>query len=1079
MALESQVVNIPFGAGINTKVDPKQVNAGELLTIENAVFTSPQSLEKRPGNTALGSSILAGTYSLTFPSFTSAPTSGSFLASFKDQTLMGDGFSLFAHSESDNKWSYRGRLESARIGTSQIWQDENDNIHSDSCVNTTSGLTLYAWESWDKSALETSSTYLGVAYAIADTATGQILYSAALANTTTRPRCIAIAGLQYLFYYDSSVTSLMAFSVSSSAPGSPTTIANNIDTTLPNYDALVIGSNIYVGYSGTGSTVKVASFSSALAAVANVSKSEVASNGIGIFSDGSNNVWVAYNNSTETKAFIMDSALSVTVLAPTVVDNAAAASGVRNVTGIHNGTLGIIFYDKPGLPTITQDSFVTIGTNFTQPAVGGIVGINTGVATDAQLAALSGKIVYVPTGGYYYFSIATTGAPVLINLGYAGNAAPAATITQPQNIFNTAGYDNAIVTRNTLTSGGTAGTAATLIRSCALASRAFAYNNIAHVFVVHSSATQPNYFLASLYNINSLSSVQIAHVAAKLFENESGEIPTKSVLSSVNLISSGNYSIALPRITYNIQRTFENNITLIPFHGISQATINLAPKQISRQEIGSNTHIASGTLMMYDGVQAVEHGFHLFPDWISLDESATAGNIAAGEYAYVAVYQWIDGQGQIHRSAPSLPQTITATGSLVIEVTVPTLRVTQKDSVTLTLYRTLANQSGPYYRIDTNLTTYPISNSIITDSVVIPDYYSDAEISGNEQLYTSFQLENIVSPAPLSLSTFKNRLLIVPADDENSEWYSQQVVPGSPVETNDTFIQNTDQSSGGIRGSVQLDDKWIQFKKQGIYYTVGTGPAPLGTNNDFTDPTEIATDVGLIDLASIVKFPNGVIFKTAKGIYLLDRSLQVSYIGAKVEAYNSYTVYSAKLVEDLNQIRFILSSGQAIVYDYFINAWTVFTNFGFIDSEVNNGGYYALKSDGTVVVETPGVYSDNGSFISMKVVTAWLGLSGLQGFQRVWTAMILGEYVSAHQLSVKFAYDFDSTVSQTVTISPTALLPYQWQVGPARQKCDTMQITIQDVTTGTLGESYKLSALSFQAGMKKGTNKVGASQRSG
>lgn len=1079
MALDGQVVNIPFGSGINTKVDPKQVSAGELIAIENAVFTNPQELRKRPGNAALGTSILAGAYSLTFPAFASAPTTGSFLASFKDQTLMGDGFNLFAHSNADNKWSYKGRLESARVGTSQIWQDENDNINSDSCVNTTSGLTLYAWESWDKSALETSSVYLGVGYAIADTATGQILFSAALANTTSRPRCIAIAGLQYLFYYDSSGTALKAFSVSSTAPGSPTTIANNIDTTLPNYDVLVIGSNIYVGYNGTGSTVKVSSFSSALASVASVSKAEVASNGVGIFTDTSSNVWVAYNNSTETKAFIMNSALAVTVLAPTLVDGGAAASGARNVTGIYNGTLGIIFYDKPGLPTVTQDSGITIGVNYTQPAVGAIVGISTGGATDAELAALAGKIVYVPTGGYYYFSIATNGAPVLINVGYTGNAAPGATVNQPQNIFNTAGYDNAIVTRNTLTAAGTAGTAATLIRACALASRAFAYNNIAHVYVVHDSALQPNYFLASLYNINSLSSVQIAHVAAKLFENEAGGIPNKSVLSSVNLLSAGNYQIALPRVIYNIQRTFENNITVIPFHGVSQATLNLAPRQISREEIGSNTHVASGTLMMYDGVQAVEHGFHLFPDWIKVAETGTAGNIEAGDYAYCAVYQWIDAQGQIHRSAPSTPQSITAAGNFEIEVTVSTLRVTQKDSVTIAVYRTLKNQSGPFYRIDTNLTTYPISNSLVVDIAVIPDFYSDAEISGNEQLYTSFQIENIVSPSPISLSKFKNRLLIVPADDDTTEWYSQQVIPGSPVETNDTFVQNTDQSSGGIRGSVQLDDKWIQFKKKGLYYTVGTGPAPLGTNNDFTDPTEIATDVGLIDFASIVKFPDGVIFKSSKGIYLLDRSLQVSYIGAKVEAYNSYTVYSAKLVEDLNQIRFVLSSGQAIVYDYFIKAWTVFTNYGFIDSEVNGGNYYALKSDGTVLLETPGVFSDNGSFISIKIVTAWLGLSGLQGFQRVWQMMILGEYVSAHQLSVKFAYDFNSTVFQSVTINPTNLLPYQWQVGPARQKCDTMQVTVQDVSTGTLGESCRLSALSFYAGVKKGTNKVGPAQSAG
>jgi len=52
-----------------------------------------------------------------------------------------------------------------------------------------------------------------------------------------------------------------------------------------------------------------------------------------------------------------------------------------------------------------------------------------------------------------------------------------------------------------------------------------------------------------------------------------------------------------------------------------------------------------------------------------------------------------------------------------------------------------------------------------------------------------------------------------------------------------------------------------------------------------TEPSLIPTDTGTINPRSIVLTPMGIMYQSEKGIYLLDRSLQVSYIGADVEAY--------------------------------------------------------------------------------------------------------------------------------------------------------------------------------------------------
>lgn len=63
--------------------------------------------------------------------------------------------------------------------------------------------------------------------------------------------------------------------------------------------------------------------------------------------------------------------------------------------------------------------------------------------------------------------------------------------------------------------------------------------------------------------------------------------------------------------------------------------------------------------------------------------------------------------------------------------------------------------------------------------------------------------------------------------------------------------------------------------------------------------------------------PLGIMYKSNKGIYLLNRSLQVDYIGSPVEDYNSQNITSADLIQDKNRRRFLTSSGVTLVYDYY------------------------------------------------------------------------------------------------------------------------------------------------------------------
>lgn len=89
-------------------------------------------------------------------------------------------------------------------------------------------------------------------------------------------------------------------------------------------------------------------------------------------------------------------------------------------------------------------------------------------------------------------------------------------------------------------------------------------------------------------------------------------------------------------------------------------------------------------------------------------------------------------------------------------------------------------------------------------------------------------------------------------------------------------------------------------------------------------------------------YPDGIMFKSAKGYFRLGRDLSFNaadnYIGAPVEAFNNLSCLKAVLRNDLNQTRFVLSDNTTVlVYDYFFKQWsTIITSIN--DMTVNQDG---------------------------------------------------------------------------------------------------------------------------------------------
>lgn len=665
--------------------------------------------------------------------------------------------------------------------------------------------------------------------------------------------------------------------------------------------------------------------------------------------------------------------------------------------------------------------------------------------------------------------------------------------------LNNYGYDNAIQT-DYLASCTVTGTSSTLtittlttfLNSVGLASKAFLLNGTMYVMATYSSTYQPTYFLIdSLGNINAKLAYSngggYLHNTLPNISISNNEISTcyliKDLIAAVNKntnVPSGNQVAGIYSQT-----------------GVNLVTFTIGSNPLSVGEIGQSLNISGALVTSYDGYTPVEQGFNVWPDSVEAVGSGTSGSMSAQQYFYQATYEWIDNQGNNFRSAPSIPVSVTLTSDTSVSIFVPTLRLTYKTAnpVTINIYRWSVAQQV-YYQVTSIIA--PILNDLTIDYITFVDTNSDATILGNNILYTTGGvIENIGPPATDIITLFQQRLWLVDSEDKNLLWYSKQIIEATPVEMSNLltlYVAPTTAaqgSTGPITALASLDDKLIIFKNDAIYYINGQGPDNTGANNNFSEPVFITATVGCSNQQSIVFMPQGLMFQSSKGIWLLDRNLSTSYIGAPVEAYNSQTVTSANNIPGTNQIRFTMNNKFILMYDYYYQQWGTFSKINASSSTLYNSLHTYLTPLGQVFQELPGTYLDGSVPVLMSFTTGWLSLAGLQGYERFYQMLLLGKYITPFNLNVQLAYNF-LPPSQYTTVSPPNA-PITWgsdqlwgsstpwggtsntfesRIFPNTQKVESFQISINelfDPSFGTIaGAGLTLSGMNLTVGIKKG-----------
>ncbi len=975
-----------------------------------------------------------------FGALTPLPDASAKLVTTFNGNLTAIGTSLQAFSNGAKLWSNKGQLQPISLDTLPLVRSNTNQSQADSALSP-SGLVCTAFTD---NIPNGGSTTPVLKYTVADATTGQNI--------------IPITA----------ITSAGATAVN----GSPRVFV------LGNYfvivfNALITGTNHlqYIAINSVNTSIITAATSISLS---------YTPNSLGNF-DGvvaNNNLYLAWNGADIGNAVRITYVTHALAQANTVVFPGSKAD-IMSVTADVSGTTPVIY-------ATFQDTGTTNG--------------HTLAVNQTLLTLLAPTQIITTTNVNNIVTVATNG---LVTILY--------------EVLNAYGYDSSIQTdyinKTTITSLGVTGPTSTVLRSVGLASKAFILNDQIYVMAIYSSPFQPTNFLIN----------QDGQVIARLaYSNAGGYYTTglPSVTISGSKVSAA-YLIKDSIQAVNKSQGNPNPTGIYSQTGINLVTFDLGFTNISTSEIGNNLNISGGFVWAYDGYQPVEQNFFVWPDSVEATWSATGGNIPAkpdsstniNAYFYQVTYEWSDNQGNVFRSAPSIPVAVTTTGTGVIgsiTVNIPTLRLTYKinNPVKIVVYRWSLGQQN-YYQ--TTLIQNPTLNDTTVDSITFVDTHSDAQILGNNLIYTTGGvLEDIAPPATDSLTLFNSRLWLIDSEDRNLLWYSKQVIEATPVEMSDLltiFVAPTvgvNGSTGVMTALSAMDDKLIIFKRDAAYYLNGIGPDNTGSSSQYSDPVFITATVGCANQDSIVFMPNGLMFQSDKGIWLLNRSLSTEYIGAPVEKFTKDAlVKSALSIPGTNQVRFTLDSGIILIYDYFYGQWGTFTNIPAISSTLYQGLNTYVNRLGQVFQETPGKFIDGSAPVQMRFTTGWMNLAGLQGFERAYMFFLLANYLSPHRLSVQIAYDYAPSASQVVTINPDNFSPAwgsdplygdspvwggassleQWRIFFSQQKCQAFQISIQemfDPSFGTApGAGFTMSGLDLVVGLKKGYTPKAAKNSAG
>jgi len=957
MPIQKQAIAITFSGGLETKQDSKQVPTTKLLDLQNATFIKATTLAKRNGYRALGrqrdtnAAVITGTRGL---------------GKRDSELLLFSDDACFSYRPSFDNWSLVGEVASvvatddpiARTGTAQTIPDIADN----------GGARVVAWE----------DSRGGVWCSVVEATTGRILLAQRQLDASgISPRCVAAGTTLLVLWLNVSQGRIWAAIVNPVNPEAipPSVIVTeDLSKTNPVYDA------------------------------------------------------------EPTTLFPTQ--------APAILVWAQSGGGYR--LGYLTGA-GVLGSPTNGLPSVATedptnafDGPVCVSSSASTIAVGYCDagdGTTMNFHTPSSLVRFGTAVVSATLPG-------STWARITCGLDGAGVCWWA---NESQEVDDSA--RNLIISGQTTAAASPVTSGITTLRGHGLISRAFVDNGQVYAAVAHGVVFFPYVAIVKLSATNGIAGGNTVAVGRLLAGESTGLGIRRLGVGSYQLtrhvssvLSSGRQHLVALCNRIQLESASGDQFGE---SGIRIATLDFDHDgAYQTSQLGRNLYLGGAIPQCYDGDKWTEADFHCAPD-VGVSQSTGAvqtiattalasGGLAAGTYGYKFIYEDVDSQGEIHPGAVSVEVNIVVdSDGGPVSIAIPTCRLSNRRAIRIGVFRSPKNQTGdpesiPFYRVsglDPNVQTGNnrfVANDPTVDTVTFIDNLDDSLLIEREPLYTN---GGILSndPPPMAgdiLVGGKSRLYWTDQGDRNKVFFSQELRDDTAAEMPEGNSIRIDPFGGDITGIGTIDGTTIVFKEACIFMFGGPGPdadGGLTSQNAFSPPQLLTSDVGCVAPASITSTPLGVTFQSAKGLKLIGRDLQVTDIGSSVYAYKDQTITRATLLPDRHQVVFLTDAGRTLLFDYEHQQWSTYTNHEGLDAVVVDNVYYYLRTDGRVFQETPGIYKDDNSHIKMVIETAWIKMLGyLQGWQKILRAKFIGAYKSEHVLRVRMRLDYQDGYSTPV-----------------------------------------------------------------
>lgn len=1044
MPLSEQRLALSFAGGIETKMDPKAVPTARLLALENAIFSRAVSLVKRFGYSSLGLSVLGAVEPYDHPR--GMGVRGDELVLFTDD-------SSYSYVEGAAAWDEIGGVASVMQSDRTLCKTISAQTGGDyAAVN---GIGLAAWE----------DSRGGVYFAVVEDNEGRITVSPTQASATgTRPRCVRCGDRLALLWAEAALGHVSVIMIDPAQPHTydttqfPRVLVDDLVTAAPNYDAAFVGDQH--------------ALSRAAAAIC--------WNGLAGVRIG----WLDPSGVIGSPVTGWPTALTiVSPVTPVTVGPTMAVAPWKH------DRVAIAW---AGAASSCVQSFDAMADDFAD------AGTQELLVAGVDAMAIAWRYQFV--GG----DTALDGSDAVEIWLEDRNAVPSLSTVSRMR------YSTAF--------GLYADPQPAILRGSVLASKA--WTDCAELDAAYRTHTaESDHAYVTLLHDVPLFGVLLAVrddglCIARSLPGNAGDAPAYSHLPSVFDDGSGGRAF---RWTAVYKSKLESvNEDVFTEDGLRLITLDFAASELHQSVYAGRTlYLGAACPQLYDGAGWAESGFHYAPDWesgttLETLSAAGTGGMTNGVRGYVFWYEATLANGEIVRGPVSKPYEVTTTGANDrVTLAVPTLRLSAfglaREDCRVVAARSVDGNAAEYFRVtSTDPSTAGaangyVANDLDADTVNVIDDLSDDDLILGEPLYTT---DGVLSNDPLPgagvIAAGKGRIFVGDPSNTSAINYSQEQAEGYAMEFAPELRIVYPPAGGAVTAVAEMNGAVIGFKRSAIYGVTGDGPLADGVTGGWSQPQLVSSDVGCIGQRSVVSTPVGIMFQSVKGIYLLGRDMQTSYVGAPVEAYNSQTITRATLIEDAHQVRFLTDDGSTLLYDYQFQQWSTFSNHEGIDSAIVDGVYHYLRTDGRVFKQAS-TYSDDNLQIPEVIETAWMHLSQtIQGFQRVWYAQVIGTWKSAHVLRMQWMtdYDVDGNWSDPVTFDATdqggtnygagaygsgnyggtSPTPYQFDVHVGA-KCQSIRFRFSFFeAAGVAGACAELTELIITAGAKSNRYRLPAAR---